>query len=117
MTPAHPDATWSRCGACGAGFYPPQRHCTACATWDAFVAEPLPRHGSLFAWTVVHVGTASPPLPVPYALGYVDLDDGPRVLAPIVVGDPELHLRHGTRLLLVPRDAGDDLPFHCEVAP
>lgn len=112
-----PRTVWVRCGACGSGYYPAQRHCTACGTWDAFVDEPLPGTGRLFTWTVVHVGTASPPLPVPYALGYVDLDDGPRVLAPIVVaGDPERDLEHGTRLVLVERDATDPVPFHCEVA-
>ncbi|WP_354699642.1 hypothetical protein DSM112329_05363 [Paraconexibacter sp. AEG42_29] len=114
---AHPQATWVRCTACDAGYYPAQRNCPACSTWDALRVEPLPRTGRLFTWTVVHVGAAAPPLPVPYALGYVDLDDGPRVLAPIVVdGDPDRELRHGLPLVLVAHDSGSDLPFHCEPA-
>lgn len=114
---AHPHATWVRCRACGAGFYPAQRRCTACGAWDQLDDEPLPRAGSLFAWTVVHVAAADPPLPVPYAVGYVDLDDGPRVLGPIAVdGDPETALRSGRRLTLVPHDPADDVPFHLEVA-
>jgi uncharacterized OB-fold protein len=108
-------ATWARCEACGAGYYPAQRHCTACGTWDAFRDEPLPRTGRLFTWTVIHVGTQAPPLPVPYALGYADLDDGPRVMAPIVLdGDPESGLRRGLRLALVAHDAADAVPFHLE---
>lgn len=111
----HPDATWVRCTSCGAGYYPRQRRCTACSAWDAFRTEPLPRTGRLFTWTVIHVAAADPPLPVPYALGYVDLDDGPRVLTPIAFdGDPERDLTHGTPLALVAHDAGDALPFHCE---
>lgn len=109
-------ATWVRCEACGSGYYPPQRHCTACGTWDAFREEPLPRRGRLFTWTVIHVGAATPPLPVPYALGYADLDDGPRVLAPLVLaGDPERDLRPGQPLALVAHDAADTVPFHLEV--
>lgn len=114
----HPDATWVRCRACDAGFYPTQRHCTACGAWDDFRAEPLPRRGTLFAWTVIHVATATPPLPLPYALGYVDLDEGPRVLAPIAVeGDAETALTAGQPLTLVVHDAADRVPFHMEPAP
>ncbi len=110
-------ATWVRCRACGAGFYPAQRHCTACGIWDELATEPLPPTGTLFTFTVIHVGVADPPLPIPYALGYVDLDDGPRVLAPIATdGDPEATLAAGTRLRIVPRDApADRAPFHAEV--
>lgn len=117
MSPAtHPDATWSRCTACGTGAYPPQRRCTACGSWDASRADPLPVGGRLFAWTVIHVAAPEPPLPVPYAVGYVDLDEGPRVLAPIAVdGDPEARLAHGLRVRLVAHDDGEPVPFHCEV--
>ena len=101
---------------CGAGFYPAQRHCSGCGTWDAFRTEPLPGNGRLFTWTVVHVGAARPPLPVPYALGYVDLENGPRVLAPIVVdGDPETALTAGASLVLSPHAPDDPVPFHMEV--
>ncbi|WP_205697122.1 Zn-ribbon domain-containing OB-fold protein [Conexibacter sp. SYSU D00693] len=108
--------TWVRCQSCGAGFYPGQRRCTACGSWDALREEPLPATGTLFTFTVIHVATATPPLPVPYALGYVDLDDGPRVLAPIATAaDPETTLAAGTRLALVVHPAGDPVPFHMEV--
>lgn len=112
----HPDATWVRCEACDAGYYPAQRHCTACGTWDAMRTEALPLAGRLFTWTVIHVGTATPPLPPPYALGYVDLDDGPRVLAPIAVdGDADSVLTTGQSLVLVPHPADDPVPFHMEL--
>lgn len=109
-------ATWVRCGRCGAGFYPAQRYCTVCGSWDAFAEEPLPATGRLFTFTVIHVGPAAPPLPVPYALGYVDLDAGPRVLAPIRTdGDPEAELAAGRRLALVVHAPEEPVPFHMEV--
>ncbi|WP_320669492.1 Zn-ribbon domain-containing OB-fold protein [Patulibacter defluvii] len=112
-------ATWVRCDDCGAGFYPAQRHCTACGAWERMRVVPLPRRGRLFTWTTIHVAAADPPLPPPFALALVDLDDGPRVMAPIVLdGDPDRDLRSGMALRLVEHaGAVDDARpgFHLEV--
>jgi len=40
--------------------------------------------GRLYTWSTVHVSASRP---VPYTLGYVDLDDGLRVLVQLA-GDP-----------------------------
>lgn len=66
-----------RCSACG---YPAAQPLPRCPLCGAPVArESFGPEGRVWSSTVVHV-----PLPgreVPYGLAYVDLDDGPRVLA------------------------------------
>ena len=46
-------------------------------------AGPACATGRLYSWSTVHVSASRP---VPYTLGYVDLDDGLRVLA-LLEGD------------------------------
>jgi uncharacterized OB-fold protein len=54
----------------------------------------LPAQGSLWTWTVQRFAPPSPPYVPPaegfrpFALGYVELDDGPRVAAVLDVPDP-----------------------------
>jgi uncharacterized OB-fold protein len=69
-----------RCRACGDAFRPARTFCPACGS-DAIEREPLASRGKLFTWTTIEVGGVSPLGPAPYVLGFVDLDDGPRVLA------------------------------------
>lgn len=60
--------------------------------------------GEIWSFTVVHV-PPGPGVEVPYALAYVDLDEGPRVL---VRTDPEAALRVGGRARLgAPSEDGD----------
>lgn len=56
------------------------------------------------AWSSVHVAIPVNDLPAPFALAYVDLDDGPRVLARLSGPDA---LPIDTRVRIVGSDAGD----------
>lgn len=85
----------ARCVACGHALALPLSRCTRCG------GEVEPAHfgpaGTLWAVTVLHV-PARPDDEVPYTLGYVDLDDGPRLLARVDDGAGEAHV--GTRVAL-----------------
>lgn len=88
----HPDGpilVGSRCSACGLSTFPERAFCRRC--WAGSM-EPvdLSRTGALYTWTTVHA--AQPGYPTPYVLGYVDLPEGVRVLAPLDVTEGELRV-------------------------
>jgi uncharacterized OB-fold protein len=94
----------ARCAACGYPTAPPAPWCPACHATDAGEAWFGPG-GTVWSSTVVHipVGKWTPP----YAIAYVDLDDGPRVLAHLV--EPRV-LRPGARVRVAgATDSGDVL--------
>ncbi|MDG4798338.1 OB-fold domain-containing protein [Micromonospora sp. WMMD1082] len=71
------------CRDCGARTFPTRVSCPRCLGGNV-VPLPLGRRGTLYAYTTVHVSATRP---VPYTIGYVDLPEGPRVLAGLP-GDP-----------------------------
>lgn len=93
----------ARCVACGHAIAHALPRCPRCR------AETAPARfgpdGTVWASTVVHV-PARPGEDVPFALAYVDLDDGPRVLVR-VAGDPGRVAVGGRVRLREPTDAGD----------
>jgi uncharacterized protein len=58
-------------------------------------AGPACATGRLYSWSTVHVSASQP---VPYTLGYVDLDDGLRVLARLDGDTSELRMDGPVRL-------------------
>lgn len=76
----------TRCRACGAHFFPRRQICARCLSAD-METVPLGERGILYTYTVVH--QAAPGFPTPYILGYADLPDGVRVLAPLADIDPD----------------------------
>ncbi|WP_069814160.1 Zn-ribbon domain-containing OB-fold protein [Streptomyces sp. TP-A0874] len=68
----------SRCTACPALAHPPVHRCVECGEPTSTVA--LADQGNLYAFTTVRVSSRST---TPYTIGYVDLDDGVRVLSPV----------------------------------
>jgi uncharacterized OB-fold protein len=73
-----------RCRGCGATFFPRHAICLDC--WSEDIAdEPQPAKGRLYAHSVVHVARKG--WRTPYIIGYVDLENGVRVSAPIAA-DP-----------------------------
>jgi uncharacterized OB-fold protein len=97
-----------RCEGCGAVHFPSRLICFEC-TSDRLVPHALGPGGTLYGWTTVRVSSSRP---VPYAIGYVDLPDGVRVLADLT-GDPEA-LRHDGPVRLVV-DAAGEWSFTAEV--
>jgi hypothetical protein len=98
----------SRCGHCGNLAYPPSELCHRCGQ-PGGTAEPLTPSGRLYTWSTVH---ASASRPVPYTIGYVDLDSGLRVLAQLA-GDAGA-LGIGTAVRLVPESG--ELTFRAVAA-
>lgn len=70
----------TRCRTCGAHYFPRRQVCAQCLGTDTEVV-PLSDRGVLYTYTVVHQST--PEFRTPYILGYVDLPEAVRVLAPL----------------------------------
>jgi uncharacterized OB-fold protein len=64
------------CGACGNRMFPSAPVCPMCMSEDIACAA-MPRGGSLYSFTVLHVGPNT--WKKPFTVGYVDLDNGVRV--------------------------------------
>lgn len=70
----------TRCGDCGTHFFPRRQICARCLSTQTETV-PLSAGGVLYTFTIVHQST--PEFRTPYILGYVDLPEGVRVLAPL----------------------------------
>jgi uncharacterized protein len=87
--------TYRQCRACGHVVFYPRRHCTSCGGTELDERESAGA-GVVYSYTVIH--RHHHPYfraRVPYALGFVDLDEGPRILAEIA--DPD-RVRIGQRV-------------------
>jgi uncharacterized OB-fold protein len=93
----------ARCAGCGYPTAPAAPWCPACQSRDQRPARFGPL-GTVWSSTLVHipVGRWKPP----YALAYVDLDDGPRVLAHL---QSAVALKAGARIRILGGDEGGDL--------
>lgn len=65
------------CDRCGRRTFPPVAACPRCWARSGLRREPLPRNGTLHAFSVVHVRVNG--IEPPYAVGYVDYPHGIRV--------------------------------------
>lgn len=88
-----PHLAGSACRACGAVGFPAQRSCARCTGTDV-TRVPLPREGTLWAFTVQRFPPKTPFLGAdgpftPYAVGYIDLGGQVLVEGRIVVDDPD----------------------------
>jgi uncharacterized OB-fold protein len=66
-----------RCAGCGKVFFPRFHTCPSCAARQSMAEVQLSRRGKLYSYSIIHVNT--PGFKAPYAVGYVDLPEGPRV--------------------------------------
>lgn len=71
------------CAACGTISFPYRSVCPTCAALEPSPLRVGPS-GTLYSYSTVHVSASRP---TPYTLGYVDLDEGVRVLATIEADD------------------------------
>lgn len=69
--------TGSRCTVCATHYFPPRAHCVRCESGPE-LTEPveLSGRGRLYSFTNLHLGAIAP-----CGVGYVDLEEGVRVLA------------------------------------
>jgi uncharacterized OB-fold protein len=69
-----------RCRSCDAVQFPRRRVCSTCMSEDV-VSEAMPRTGTLYSFTILHVGADHWNRPA--GLGYVDLPNGVRIFSRI----------------------------------
>lgn len=67
----------TRCGRCEVFAFPARAVCAACGDRDAQETVELGPYGTLYTFAVVRQAPA--PFVTPYAIGYVDLDEGARI--------------------------------------
>ena len=76
----------SRCSNCSAHFYPVRQACSGCLHQDLETVR-FSTTATLYTFSVVRQST--PDFEVPYALGYVDLPEGVRIMTQLTGRDPE----------------------------
>lgn len=72
-----------RCKDCGTAIFYPRNLCTACgsAALEWFRAS---GRGKLLTFTIIHKGLKFTPLPPPYVLAIVQLEEGPHLMTNLV---------------------------------
>lgn len=70
-----------RCGVCGEAHYPPRALCPFCHSADMNWEEASGK-GSIYSLSVMRRSPNGP-----YAIAYVELDEGPRILTNILADD------------------------------
>ena len=76
--------TYQRCNDCGAMVFYPRRHCTSCLSQNLAWHESR-GHGTVYTFSIVR--QSYHPFfrrEVPYAVAWIDLDEGPRLLSNVV---------------------------------
>ena len=72
-----------RCRACGRHHFYPRGACPHCLSAD-LEWQRVSGRGTLHTFTVVHRGARNYPLPSPYVLAVVELEEGPRLMSNLV---------------------------------
>jgi uncharacterized OB-fold protein len=90
---------YQQCDACGTVVWHPRRHCTGC-TSGTLSWHTASGRGTIYSYSVVR--QSYHPFfrtLVPYAVAWIDLDEGPRLLSNVVgVDDPTRDLACGQRV-------------------
>jgi uncharacterized OB-fold protein len=97
------------CGACETLRHPPQPACPACGAWE-WSARPVSGSGQVYSFTVSH-HPPSQGLTSPFVIALIELDEGPRVVANLIVDEPRV-VEIGMRVVLefTSRDESARLP-------
>jgi hypothetical protein len=78
----------AKCKKCGTTLLPPRPMCTKCFSSDLEWVE-LKNKGKLLTYTVIHVSSKQFESLIPYAVGIVKLEDGPKLPGMIQDVEPE----------------------------
>ncbi|TET18843.1 Zn-ribbon domain-containing OB-fold protein [Candidatus Bathyarchaeota archaeon] len=78
----------AKCKKCGTMLLPPRPMCTKCFSSDLEWVE-LRNKGKLLTYTVIHVSSKQFESLIPYAVGIVELEDGPKLPGMIQDVEPE----------------------------
>ena len=95
----------TRCAQCGVVSFPPRNLCRACWATDVPWIE-LASLGTLYSFTRVHVAPGAFRGDTPYAIGIVDLDDGPRLMCRMIGEVGTQHLDQPVQMLVLDYDDG-----------
>ena len=92
---------YQRCDACGTVVFYPRNHCTGCLS-SSLSWHTASGRGTVYSFSVVR--KAEHPFfrtQVPYAVAWIDLDEGPRLLSNIVgIDDPAIDIEVGQRVMV-----------------
>ncbi len=77
-----------RCRSCGEAYWYPRPICPLCHSTDT-TWERASGRGVVYSFSIVHRGGGAYAKRPPYALAYVDLAEGPRVMTDVVGCAPE----------------------------
>lgn len=99
-----------KCNGCGEVHWYPRNLCPFCFSDDT-VWQESPGEGVIYTYSLMHRGT-----PIPYAIAYVNLDEGPAVLTNIIDFTPET-LKIGQRVKVKWTPTGGDNPPVFTFAP
>ncbi len=94
------------CTRCAAVYFPPREVCRECRSRE-FEPRRLSGEGTLATFTVVYQAPDGYGSQVPYAVGLVDLEDGPRLTAMLTDADLDT-LQIGMPLEMVIRKINED---------
>ena len=76
----------SQCKKCGQNYFPRRDICPKCFAEGEMEKIKLSNRGKLYSYSIVYVGPKE--FITPYAIGYVDLPEGVRVLGQLTTVDP-----------------------------
>jgi benzoylsuccinyl-CoA thiolase BbsA subunit len=91
--------TGMACRECGTKAFPAREVCSACGS-DKIAPVELATRGKLYSFSEVHVAPKG--FPVPYVVGYVDLDDGVRLFGQVEGRASELAIDQSVAVVLGP---------------
>lgn len=101
----------SRCGACGAAYFPPREICPSCRRASIGRMEPmrLSGRGRILEWTRVHKPATGYEAQVPYVLALIRTEEGPLITGQVVDSEPAA-VQAGSHVHAVFRRLGADGP-------
>lgn len=100
-----------QCRSCGRHWFPPSNRCQHCWSGD-FAWTPVSGRGELYSFTIYHRAYAAELTEhLPYVVGIVQLDEGPRVISNVVGVEPD-DVRVGMPLEVVFRDLAGGGSLH-----
>jgi len=79
----------ARCEKCNTNYFPPRNVCPKCRRRGRTTHVEFSGRGKVFSYTVINASSRAFERYMPYIVGLVQLDEGPRVLSQIVDCKPD----------------------------
>ena len=96
---------YGKCNTCGEAHFYPRRHCPFCGSERTDWME-ASGHGTIYSYSVFRRA------PIPYAIAYVTLAEGPTMMTNIVDCDLDaIRIGQAVRVAFMPTDGGPPVPM------